>query len=79
MSYLKFDIRGNVKQGFNLSNREEIDPTEANDLMIYCEDVSSIKDKITKEHFQKTEDYDLYKNSKIFRDDTGYHFIIINS
>jgi hypothetical protein len=79
MSYLKFDIRGNASQGFNLSNREEINPNEAKDLMSYCEDVSSIKDKITKEHFSNPEEYNLYENSKIFKDDTGYHFIIINS
>ncbi len=79
MTFTKFEIRGNASQGFALSNREQIKTSEAQDLMTYCEDVSSIKDMITKEYFSNPSDYDIYKNSKIFRDDTGYHFIITES
>ena len=76
MTYLKFNIQGNASQGFNLSGQEKIDTSEAKDLMTYCEDVSHIKDQITMEHFSTPEEYNMCKSSKIFRDDTGCHFII---
>ena len=76
MTYLRFNIRGNASQGFNLSHHEKIEVSEAQDLMTYCEDVSHIKDQITVEHFSTPEEYNICKSSKIFRDDTGCHFVI---